>query len=144
MAARKTARAAANRIGPSLPEASAGPSGVQSTVAAAFSQAMRPAPNATTASAQRFSDRDICVRSRRRWRGATGVLAIHASKANQTTSITRPIASATLGYAVWSIGERSDDPAQAAIGSAQITLVIAAAPVRPERSTRLFMLSLIL
>ena len=71
--------------------------GPQSTVAAALSQAMRPAPNAISASVQRFSDWDIWFRSRRRWRGATGVFAIHPSRRNQATNITRPIASATLG-----------------------------------------------
>src|ERR1700682_719867 len=132
MAMRNTASAAANRIGPSLPEPTAGPRGAQSTVAAALSHAIRPAPNATSASVQRFSDRDICARSRRRWRGETGARAISARRANQTMSITMPTIKATRGYAVLSMGDRSDDPAHAAIGSAQIRLVTAAAPVLPK------------
>jgi hypothetical protein len=58
---------------------------------------------------------------------------------SQTTNITAPIVNAIVGVAVLSTGERSLDPAHAAIGSAQMTLLIAAKPVRPKRSTSLLM-----
>jgi len=45
--------------GPTLPAPTALPSGPQSTVAAAFSQAMRPVAKAAAARIQILSDRDI-------------------------------------------------------------------------------------
>ena len=137
MAMTNAARAAASKMGPTLPAPIAVPSGVQSTVAAPFSHAMSPVMKAATASVHRFSDRDICCRSKRRWRAVTGTAPSRVSRTIQTASITRPIPSATHGYAVLSMGERSAEPAHAAIGSAQIRLESAAKPVRPNRSTSL-------
>ena len=87
--------------------------------------------NAAQTSVQRFSCAVIWPRSKRRCRVETLILPNLVNRTIQTTSITSPIASATHGYAVLSIGERSEEPAQAAIGTAQMTLLIAAKPVRP-------------
>src|SRR5439155_1757782 len=84
--------------------------------AAPFSHAMSPVMKAATASVHRFSDRDICCRSKRRWRAVTGTAPSRVSRTIQTASITRPIPSATHGYAVLSMGERSAEPAHADIG----------------------------
>src|SRR6266568_7358550 len=116
-------------IGPVRPAEIAVPSGPQSTVAAALSQAISPVTKARKPSVQRFSDVLICARSKRRGRADTGILPSRVSSTSQTTSITSPIDSATHGYAVLSIGDRSDEPAHAAMGSAQMMLLKAANPV---------------
>src|ERR1700674_5974656 len=126
LAAKKAARSAAKRMGAGLPELTSWVIGAQSTVVAALSQAISPAPKATSASVQRFSDADIWAMSRRRWRGVTGMRASRVRITSQIANITIPIESATHGYAVLSMGERSDDPAQAAMGRNQMRLVRAA------------------
>ena len=77
--------------------------------------------------------------SKRRCRRETWILPRLAIRISQTTNITAPIVKAIVGVAVLSTGERSLDPAQAAIGSAQMTLLMAAKPVWPKRSTSLLM-----
>src|SRR5690348_18297517 len=110
-------------MGPVFPAPIAFPSGPQSTVAAAFSHAIRPVANAAHASVQRFSDVDIWPMSKRRCRVETLKRPRLAMRPSQTTSITAPMVNAIVGVAVLSTGERSADPAHAAIGSAQITLL---------------------
>src|ERR1700716_834897 len=115
------------------------PRGPQSTVAAAVSQAISPVAKAAQARVQRFSEGDICVISKRRCRGETRIRPRLAMRPSHTTSMTTPIPRAIEGAAVRSIGERAADPGRAAIGRAQIRLVMAAKPVFPKRSTSLFM-----
>src|SRR5207244_6236043 len=74
MTTAKAASPIASMIGPVLPAPIALPRGPQSTVAAAFSHAMRPVMNAAQTSVQRFSCAVIWPRSKRRCRVETLIL----------------------------------------------------------------------
>src|SRR4030081_1405879 len=131
MATRKAARPRARATAASRPASSDGVRMPQSTVAAPFRKAISPMQKSASATFQRRSDRDIDRRAYRLWRLDTGIARTLTRSAIQAIRSAVPIQKAIQGPGPET---RSTDPAQAAIGSAQIRLVARANPVRPHRS----------